>query len=718
MEKKRTRLRRFSTKQRILISYICICLVPIILLAGAFAVSSFRARAREEDTRRLHISDSAASTVDYEFYRLRNLSQQLSSTTWVKKRMVSSPIFQEDFSLSQRISICSDLRGYTATSGILSRLSLVFPEKDEVYSSTGLYTTEDFFHSFSLERDQEPLSPETVYENVDDYLSGSLISGADLGMTGGSAQKLFYLSGLEQQTSQLRCFLLAELNPERIQYMVSAIVTSDLAEFSINTADTALVHLSLRPGESLVRYEFQSRYFPVTMVSGFHAAPAVHSQDMAPLAILVLVCLSFSFNLAVFLTKLTYRPIQELVIRMEGKRSRDKEQMDDFEAIAQAVTQLHTAHENVLRMAEQYRENARETCLRKLLQGDYTAVQAGEKCREFDIPFPDTMAYTVLLVEGSGLALPLEEALSKAELPYELVSLSKTRTAVIWAEERQDRSNPDRLVRQVIAACGESSDADPTYGCGSPMPGIVGIAHSYYDALAQLESKLSDRIRGAASKQSWYFPTEWSMELINHVRFGQEELAEALLCRLRQENDESDPNTKQLITVLAQTYGRIIQELAADPSSYGPQFDAIASERTLAGMWQQLLSLNHMFCTERAGANRETTLELQLVNYVKEHLTDPDISLKELSGRFNLSVSAISKLFKRSCGINFYDFLLSRRMNTACEILKTQDIALSAVARAVGYENEYSFKRAFSRFYGISVSEYLQKAGSEMNQDK
>lgn len=83
--------------------------------------------------------------------------------------------------------------------------------------------------------------------------------------------------------------------------------------------------------------------------------------------------------------------------------------------------------------------------------------------------------------------------------------------------------------------------------------------------------------------------------------------------------------------------------------------------------------------------------------------------LVDLVERFSLSVSAVSKLFKRVCGINFYDFLLSGRMELACEMLKNNKLSLGAVARAVGYENEYSFKRAFSRFYGMSVSEYLRK---------
>ena len=145
------------------------------------------------------------------------------------------------------------------------------------------------------------------------------------------------------------------------------------------------------------------------------------------------------------------------------------------------------------------------------------------------------------------------------------------------------------------------------------------------------------------------------------------------------------------------------------PARYAAEFDAVSSAQTDDGMWGALYRVNALFCAGKTASQQAGDTEQQVVEYVKEHLTDPDLSLKDLGDRFNLSVSAVSKLFKRVCGINFYDFLLSGRMELACEMLENKKITLAAAARAVGYENDYSFKRAFSRFYGVSVSEYLRR---------
>lgn len=710
---------RLSTVQRIFISYICICLVPIVLLTGALTLSSYQTQKREETARQTHIAESAARTLDGEFRRIKNLGQQLRDMSWVKKRGAVSGLFDHEFDLNRKIEICSDLRGYTTASGILHRIAVVFPEKDEVYSSSGLYNTMDFFHSFSLERNQQALEPQTVYDNLPSYIQGSLVTGAEIGMTASSANKIFYLEELGHGSS-MRSFLMAEIDPYAIGYMVSMTASPDLLQFYVTADSLPLVSLSFNQESPEVYYEFQSNYFPVKLVSGFSSPVPIGRQDLLPVLILVLICISFSVNFALILTRLTYRPIKELLKHIRGKRTESEKRIDDFELIEQTFSQLYTENENVLRMAENYRDNAKESCLRRLLQADYSVTQASEKLLEFEIPFSDDMTYLVLVVGESQLDLPLEEALSIFDLQYEIVTLSKKRTAVILAmcSSEEHKLDLPALTQRVTFICQEHSGTAPVVICGKPEAGILGIGKSFSSAVEQLASKPSDPIRSAVSERRYYFPTEWAMQLINHVKYGQADLAQTILTRLLEENQKKNLDMQRLLTVLAQTYGRIITELAADPKHYETQFDAIASETTVDGMWKQLICLNQMICSEKSASNQDANIELQLVAYVKEHLTDPDLSLKELSSRFNLSVSAISKLFKRTCGINFYDFLLSGRMDTACEIIKTQKLSLPAVARAVGYENEYSFKRAFSRFYGMSVSEYLRKNSAGINNDK
>lgn len=335
--------------------------------------------------------------------------------------------------------------------------------------------------------------------------------------------------------------------------------------------------------------------------------------------------------------------------------------------------------------------------------------------REFDIGFSDSMSHLVLLVEereGSHGVMPLEEALSSFDLLYEITELSRTRLAAIVAPGGPDEVCPQTLAQRVALSYQEHTETMPFIACGSLEEGVLGISKSYYAAAEQLSARLSDGACLTSPDRGIYYPVEWELQLINRAKAGQQAMAETILGEIRAENERrgvSQQNMRRLVLMLAQTYSRIIHEFDPQPARYAAEFDAVSSAQTDDGMWGALYRVNALFCAGKTASQQAGDTEQQVVEYVKEHLTDPDLSLKDLGDRFNLSVSAVSKLFKRVCGINFYDFLLSGRMELACEMLENKKITLAAAARAVGYENDYSFKRAFSRFYGVSVSEYLRR---------
>ena len=204
MKKKPAVRHRLSTVQRIFFSYVFICLVPVVILAGVLAVSTFRAQQREDAARQAHTAELAARTLDAEFKRVQGLGQQLSETQWVKRRGAAAGLYDEEFGLREKLAICGDLRGYTAASGVIRQLSVVFPEKEEVYSSAGFYDTADFFRTFSLEKGQTPLESAVVYERLSLPENSGLVCGAQLGMTGGAASRLFFAELSAGGTGPLR----------------------------------------------------------------------------------------------------------------------------------------------------------------------------------------------------------------------------------------------------------------------------------------------------------------------------------------------------------------------------------------------------------------------------------------------------------------------------------------------------------------------------------
>lgn len=104
----------------------------------------------------------------------------------------------------------------------------------------------------------------------------------------------------------------------------------------------------------------------------------------------------------------------------------------------------------------------------------------------------------------------------------------------------------------------------------------------------------------------------------------------------------------------------------------------------------------------------ERTIEY-MVNHYKEAIT-----LEQLAVMAGLSPSHYSRLFKRYTSHSPIDYLVHVRMDRAKELLLLSDYRLKAVARSVGYQDEYYFSRLFKKITGIAPSEYADISAGQI----
>ena len=86
-----------------------------------------------------------------------------------------------------------------------------------------------------------------------------------------------------------------------------------------------------------------------------------------------------------------------------------------------------------------------------------------------------------------------------------------------------------------------------------------------------------------------------------------------------------------------------------------------------------------------------------LTAYVRDHYMEP-ISLQELAGRLNYSVSYVSRIFKSGMGISFMTYLQNYRVTEGCRILASSDRTVEEVAAMVGYRDAKFFASLIRRF--------------------
>lgn len=86
-----------------------------------------------------------------------------------------------------------------------------------------------------------------------------------------------------------------------------------------------------------------------------------------------------------------------------------------------------------------------------------------------------------------------------------------------------------------------------------------------------------------------------------------------------------------------------------------------------------------------------------------------DISLTELSEKYGISSGHLSILIKRELGISFSEYITSRRMQKAQELLQNETLSIEEVANAAGYHDYFYFTKVFKKTLGISPSKYRKQ---------
>lgn len=82
------------------------------------------------------------------------------------------------------------------------------------------------------------------------------------------------------------------------------------------------------------------------------------------------------------------------------------------------------------------------------------------------------------------------------------------------------------------------------------------------------------------------------------------------------------------------------------------------------------------------------------------------ISLDELACEVHLSPFHFSRMFKQSVGVSPSIYLSKARIERACELLETSDMAVLDIAISVGYSSSQCFSRIFAKYMRMCPSEY------------
>ncbi len=92
-------------------------------------------------------------------------------------------------------------------------------------------------------------------------------------------------------------------------------------------------------------------------------------------------------------------------------------------------------------------------------------------------------------------------------------------------------------------------------------------------------------------------------------------------------------------------------------------------------------------------------------SYIGENFRQ-DITLEDAAGKAGLSSFYFSRLFKKSRGVTFIEYITMLRVDEARKLLKETTLSIGEISERVGYSDQNYFTRVFKRYESVSPSVY------------
>ncbi|MCF7669302.1 MAG: PocR ligand-binding domain-containing protein [Verrucomicrobia bacterium] len=131
------------------------------------------------------------------------------------------------------------------------------------------------------------------------------------------------------------------------------------------------------------------------------------------------------------------------------------------------------------------------------------------------------------------------------------------------------------------------------------------------------------------------------------------------------------------------------------------QFESVI--RLLSIFAQHLSIVSHQLMIRQA--NAEPLNIIKAKKYIHDHQTD-DISLSEVAKAVNTSTYYFCKIFKKSTGLNFTEYLSCVRIEKAKNLLLNPNLRVSEIAYEVGFQSLTHFNRVFRKLVGESPTAF------------
>ena len=754
-----------SVRTSLFVSYLLTLLLPILLsfivFAGSYQVTSRQARHTVSVVGR-HL----ASVVDTYLDEARSESFALILNDYSQKLInytSPSPTTRQIVYLSE---LQKEMRFKVAASNYIGTMYAVFPKSDVILSSSGVY----YDHNFTY-RCQEDLG--MTIEEWDDFLDFDghrhlcIMESPDGGVHMLAAQKDRSTAGGRQPGM----ILVMNLDVSAFCDILNSLSRDGSSLAMIyDTEEGAVLSSSVQPEG--IRYHFDnSELVPgeKTLLSIESVGSGAWScvlltpmsdflSSLTPLFISAGIYLFSAFiggiALSSYLSNCHSSPMRELSRRMLAAVEQAPLEKNEYRQVQHALTELLHQRSTMVEENELARKGLREHVLRSILSGRvskdsliyrhaynsginlesgrflvvlydvedfgkvFSGVGADGDGDDFLTSVLDVVVYTVSKDREKG-------AYSRyaAEIDGRIACLicCPDDASDIYQDVLQDTD----LTRSFLA---ESFSLILSSAVSQVHDGVQNIQLCYREALDTLDYMetmciaakccLYNEISAGPGSRSPAITgiLERERQLCNCVRAGEYQSSRQLLRGIAQDLAQGSCSAAEVRLRMLGLVSAVEPTLDEAGTALGledlPNPECWLQTKDVTSITSQIDSVLEALAEASAHqrTNSPSRLRDQFIQYAESHLTDPNLNVTMAAESFDMSPSYFSRLFKKSVGAGFLDYVHQNRVRLAEEKMQSNPaLPLKDIAEQVGYTTPLALNRAFRKYEGVPPSVFRKQ---------
>lgn len=125
-------------------------------------------------------------------------------------------------------------------------------------------------------------------------------------------------------------------------------------------------------------------------------------------------------------------------------------------------------------------------------------------------------------------------------------------------------------------------------------------------------------------------------------------------------------------------------------------------------LWHLLGSFRYINQFREINKPKVTDVVQNVIKFMKLNI-DKKLSLQEMADSVSYSASHFGTIFLKKTGSSPLEYFNHLKIQKACQLLFFSDLKIKEIADGLGFSDQYYFSKVFTKYMGISPTEYKSK---------